>query len=228
MKFLLCLLLSLPLWVSAEEPLKMVDMDMGICRVRLQLPNRAVVNSEGPGMGELGSGGIGIAKPPRAQTLPYEDELVLGFGCYENLISELTDGYPVRFDALQGKWVKDMDRFFDKQVWRDELTPKDRKQYTDAVRVFEIRTRTALGFAFTQDDLIGDERGRRRQMRYCIFHVKKALCGESTMALLPLIHRNRKNDLTPYALRILRSIEFLPDVAVPADTPASDTVPTVR
>lgn len=33
------------------------------------------------------------------------------------------------------------------------------------------------------------------------------------MGLLPHIRRNPRHDLTPYALKILRSIEFLDDAA---------------
>jgi len=61
----------------------------------------------------------------------------------------------------------------------------------------------------TIDDAIGDEDGRQRHLHYCLIKPPKALCGNDDMGYL---NAGKKGDLTPYALQILRSIEFIDDV----------------
>ncbi|GIX23872.1 MAG: hypothetical protein KatS3mg122_1103 [Caldimonas sp.] len=104
-----------------------------------------------------------------------------------------------------------------------ELDPEFKRTLDRAVRFFELRSVNATGYAVTQDDVIGDERGRRRVLDYCLFHKAKAVCSsfDTRMGYVPDIRRNPKNDLTPYALKILRSIEFIDDATTPAAPAAS-------
>jgi hypothetical protein len=188
-----------------------MDMAPG-CRVQLSVPNKAQVSY---GRDNGGSGAVTVGySPSNGSKFSYADPLYMSFLCVD-ASADLTTGSPVRFDQQQGKWVKDADNFLSVQVWVDEFTLADKRRFSDAVRFFELLTTNAQGYAYTQDDITGEVRGRRRQMFYCVFHRAKAICGESTMGQLSLIRRNSKNDLTPYALRILRSIEFLDDSPAP-------------
>jgi len=198
----------------AQPATKRMSLDMGEgCHISVKVPPKAEGGAlrADPEKNVRGRASIGVTAPPRATRVAYEDVFGMTLGCYD-VTENLTDGYPVRYDEVQRKWVKDMDRFLEKQVWKDELTKEDRRQYSAAVKFYGLSPLNAHGFAFTQDDMIGDERGRRRHMRYCLFRAQKAVCGESTVALLSDIKRDRRNDLTQYALRILRSIEFVSDV----------------
>jgi hypothetical protein len=64
-------------------------------------------------------------------------------------------------------------------------------------------------------DTIGDEAHRQRKFSFCLFHPPKAICGQGNVGIL---REGRKADLTPHALKIIRSIEFLPDEPPPALT----------
>ncbi len=202
-------LLLVSLWCTAalaEDGWRQTLMDMAPgCRIRISIPIDA---QAGYGKANRGSGGLNIEYPPRATKLPYRYPLTFTFICYP-ASDDLTAQDPVRFDRTGNKWVRDMRPYFER--FPDGLSPQRQEIFDRAIRFHEIQTANAQGFAFTEDDLDGDETGRRRQMSYCIFHMQKAVCGESTMALLPMIRQHPGNDLTPFALRILRSIEFLDD-----------------
>lgn len=192
--------------VSAQDSWRRVLMDMAPgCRIQMSVPIGA---QAGFGKANRGSGGVSIEHPPRTTKLPYRYPLTFTFICYD-AADDLTAQDPVRFDHTKNKWVRDMRPYFDR--FPEGLPPQRQKIFDRAILFHELQTVNAQGFAFTEDDLAGDESGRRRQMSYCIFHMQKAICGESTMALISMIRQHPGNDLTPLALRILRSIEFLDD-----------------
>ncbi|HWP20667.1 MAG TPA: hypothetical protein VNO84_16170, partial [Burkholderiaceae bacterium] len=101
------------------------------------------------------------------------------------------------------------------------VPPADEPLFKGALHTHQVRAVNASGWAVGVDDVIGDERYRTRTLYYCIIHTSKAVCGDSKMGLLPEIRRNPKHDLTPYALKILRSIEFI-DEAAEAARPSSE------
>ena len=147
----------------------------------------------------------------------YIEPFYLGFACYDDT-ADVIGSDPVRYDEQSKRWKRDMQRFFDAQV---SFEPDTKKRYDKATHFFELTAKNSQGFAFTQDDLIGEERGRRRMLRYCLFHPPKVLCGDGEMGYVQDIKRHPKNDLTSYALKILRSIEFLDESASAPGSAAS-------
>lgn len=92
----------------------------------------------------------------------------------------------------------------------------------DVMRFYPLDAINAKGWAVTEEDKIGEESGRAKRLHYCLVHEQKALCGQGEMGYVQDIRRHPKNDLTNYTLRILRSIEFIDEPAVPAGAlPAS-------
>ena len=84
---------------------------------------------------------------------------------------------------------------------------------TAGVHVYDIKALNAQGWAETQDVVTGEEGDRSRSMAFCVVHGEKALCGLGQVAYLIT---GPEGDLTQQALKIIRSIEFLPDEAAPA------------
>lgn len=95
------------------------------------------------------------------------------------------------------------------------MDPNYRKLRRDALRAYTLQSINAHGFAFTEEDVTGDERWRIRFLDYCLFHAEMALCGRGEVGY---VADGPKGDLTDYVLQILRSIEFLP---TPPPTPPS-------
>lgn len=126
-----------------------------------------------------------------------------------------------RFDSQKDKWVRnDAYRFYSpsddpKQdlIWE--------RRAAKSIHFYELNNVNSKGFAYTQDAITGDEDRRERILHYCLVKPPKALCGQGVMGGLNTI---KKSDLTSYALKILRSIEFIED-ALPenaATQPATD------
>jgi hypothetical protein len=189
------------------EPIKTAVIDMGPdCRIRLAVPRNARVSGSPEGGG---SGSATIDEPPRARPKDYLDPLRFRFACHDADSEVVTQGWGKR--ASSGEWVA-------------SVSPADEPLFKGALRMHQVHAVNASGWAVAVDDVIGDERYRLRRLYYCVIHTSKAVCGHSEMGLLPDIRRNMKNDLTPYALKILRSIEFIehPAQAAPAASqPAS-------
>jgi hypothetical protein len=129
----------------------------------------------------------------------------------------------VRFDKEKNKWVKDATAW-EKEA--DESTDLDHRKHLQKLIkttvVYDIQAVNSQGWAMTQEDLIGDESIRRRMLHYCLIHSPKALCGEGEVGYLK---DGRKGDLTDYALKILRSIEFLEDEPPAPEATAPATQP---
>ena len=108
------------------------------------------------------------------------------------------------------------------QTWQPNLDPEEKAQLKGAFHFYPLQAANKSGWAVTVDDMTGDENGRRRTLHYCLLNPPKALCGNGDVGYLK---DGRKGDLTEYALRILRSIEFLPDDPTTADGQAAPAAP---
>jgi len=184
------------------------------CRFAVTLPGKKGVrvpsNSDQTavsGNPEMRQGGMVAAPypPPWKSSLPS-----IGFNlyCYDKNDPKQLHTYGVLNEKNQ-RWIKDV------SLMRKSLKDSEdgfEKVYAEQIiattYVYDIRARNAHGWADTFEELTGDERGRKRYMSFCLFHQKKTLCGNGTVAQLA---EGRKGDLTPYALEILKSIEFLSD-----------------
>lgn len=196
---------------AAEEPSKTAVIDMGAgCRIQLTVPGSARVSGSPEGGG---SGSVTIENPRRLTTKRYIEPFWLPFICHDADPEALSESAPLRYDAPSQTWQKEMQKLYGLYTDPD---PSFKRQLDRAVRIYEMKSVNAAGFAFTLDDVIGDERGRLRYFRYCLFRGPKAICGQTDVGLLVDIRRNPKHDLTPYALKILRSIEFIDEAATPS------------
>lgn len=141
------------------------------------------------------------------------NKIPFGFMCYDATDPDpskpnLADGFSVNFDVKMSRWVSDRSRF-ESHLTAQGMETEWVKKYADADHFYELTTGTATGFAITRDDVIGDESRRERHLHYCLIREPKAICGQGVMGSLEDIKKNPRIDLTPYALQILRSIEFL-------------------
>ncbi|WP_157451409.1 hypothetical protein [Caldimonas taiwanensis] len=200
----------------------MLDMGPG-CRIKLQVPASADYGAVGPKPGYEGEGGITIENPLNLKRKTYIEPLYLRFFCHDADPEALSEGDPLSYDASTHTWRKDMEKLYGLYVDPDRAF---KKKLDQAVRIYEMKSVNAQGFAYTLDDVTGEESTRRRVLHYCLFRDKKAVCSgwDTRMGYLPEIRRHPARDLTPYALRILRSIEFVdeaPQAAPTASQPAS-------
>ncbi|GIX24420.1 MAG: hypothetical protein KatS3mg122_3232 [Caldimonas sp.] len=206
------------------EPTKTALIDMGPgCRIRLQVPQKAGYGGIPPDGGFPGRGGITIENPLNLKRKTYIEPLYLRFFCHDADPEALSEGDPLSYDASTHTWRKDMEKLYGLYVDPDRAF---KKKLDQAVRIYEMKSVNAQGFAYTLDDVTGEESTRRRVLHYCLFRDKKAVCSgwDTRMGYLPEIRRHPARDLTPYALRILRSIEFVdeaPQAAPTASQPAS-------
>ena len=202
-------------------PTKSAVLSMGAgCRVALQVPIEAEVGSAGPAPGIPGRGGLSSPLPPTSKRNTYLEPFSLRFVCHDASDENLLTGRPVAFDPSSGKWR----RYFPNRIQganNPGMTLQEERLLDRAIRFYELSSKNAQGFAYTEDMTVGDERYRARKLHYCLIHPPKAICGDSEVGNLNDIRRSLKNDLTPYALQILRSVEFLDDAqpSIPASAP---------
>jgi hypothetical protein len=142
-------------------------------------------------------------------------KIPFGFMCYNATDPDpskpnLADGFSVNFDMKAKRWVSDRSRF-EAHLRAQGMDEEWVKKYADADHFYELTTKTAKGFAMTRDHVIGDESRRERHLHYCLIREPKAICGQGVMGTLDDIKKRPKTDLTPYALQILRTIEFVDD-----------------
>lgn len=203
------------------EPTKTALIDMGPgCRIQLVVPKAAVVSG---GRHGRGSGSVTVENPLHLKRETYIEPFYLAFICHDADPEALSEGDPLSYDASTHTWRKDMEKLYGLYVDPDRAF---KKKLDQAVRIYEMKSVNAQGFAYTLDDVTGEESTRRRVLHYCLFRDKKAVCSgwDTRMGYLPEIRRHPARDLTPYALRILRSIEFVdeaPQAAPTASQPAS-------
>jgi len=114
------------------------------------------------------------------------------------------------FDPQTEIWTKDVDKRI--RTLGFEVSPQEYKSlYADfdkAIRVYNLTAVNSKGVASTEADTTGDEKNRRRQMGFCLFHQTKALCGGGVVGYIP---DGPRSDLSVKVLEILRTVEFLPD-----------------
>ena len=169
------------------------------CNIRLQVPVRARVTSSPE---NRGSGGVMLENPFHLNSdNPNFQPFYLGFTCYAADKKRLSQGEPVRYNDQTKKWERDITNRF--ESWYSE---EGKKELDRASHFYELNAINANGYAYTEDDTIGDEQWRQRHLHYCLIKDAKALCGNGDMGYL---RNGEKWDLTPYALQILRSIEFI-------------------
>lgn len=113
-----------------------------------------------------------------------------------------------KFNTQKGIWEKDVSGRF--ELDGGKLASEDYQLYDQATRLYNIVAVNSNGYVATEEDVIGDEEKRERRLNFCVFHGSKALCGMGSVAYLA---DGSKGDLTPYALEMIRSIEFLEDIA---------------
>ena len=174
------------------------------CNVRIRMPTTAeftVTYSKNAGEGGLG---LKIENPFHLNSdNPNFQPFYLGFTCYAADKKRLSQGEPVRYNDQTKKWERDITNRF--ESWYSE---EGKKELDRASHFYELNAMNANGYAYTEDDTIGDEQWRQRHLHYCVIKDAKALCGNGDMGYL---RNGKKWDLTPYALQILRSIDFSDD-----------------
>ena len=165
------------------------------CRLQLMMPKGVTLN-----VGYLkdeGAAGFGI------DNLRYFlGDFDFGFRCYRADTPRVKSGWAIPKPG--GGWQPN------KNSSIAELIP------SKAFHFYDLVAKNSQGWALTLDDTFGDERFRRRVLSYCLIYEAKAICGQDFMGYLPDIQRNKRADLTPHALEVLRSIEFLEDAPPPA------------
>lgn len=188
------------------------------CNIRVTVPSNAMVTGN---QDNRGSGSITVENPHAIKSKEYIEPFHMGFICYPEDDEQTT--FPVvRFNTDKKQWTKDASEWEKEAV--EAADPEHRKFLRKLIKTTVVHNLQAVnrqGWAMTQEDLTGDESARRRTLHYCLINPPKALCGYSDVGYLK---DGRKGDLTDYALKILRSIEFLPE------EPAADggTAPAAR
>lgn len=141
----------------------------------------------------------------------FQEKFRLQSTCYEAQNVRWLNEFPVRFDSAAQEWVPDIERRLD---WaasaggQEGVDPNYRRLRRNALHAYTLKSINAQGFAFTEEEVTGDEKSRTRYIDYCLFHAQVALCGRGDVGY---VIQGQKGDLTDYVLQILRSIEFLPN-----------------
>lgn len=177
------------------------------CHIAITLPD----NAKGNIVGEVqsGLGGFGVDPIPKSWKYKSFPHLSFGLTCYdaEEALSRIDKA---SFDPKTETWTKDVNKRI--RTLGFEVSPQEYKNlYTDfdtAIRVYNVTAVNSKGVASTEEETTGDERNRRRQMGFCLFHPPKALCGGGVVGYIP---DGPRSDLSVKVLEILRTVEFLPD-----------------
>lgn len=199
---------------SAEAPVSnppmRLETNMGKgCHVAITLPANVKGNIGNYGDPELGLGGFGVDPIPKSWKFKSLPHLSFNLSCGDGeagkvVISEAT------YDPQTETWKKDVDKRIKSLGFG--ISPQEYKSlYADfnkAIRVYNVTAVNSKGVASTEVDTTGDERNRRRQMGFCLFHPPKALCGRGNVGM---VADGPQSDLSARVLEILRTIEFLPD-----------------
>ena len=161
-----------------------------------------------------GSGGITVPNPRHLVSKEYIEPFYLGFSCYDEN-AKIVGAGPVKFNEKKKKWV----RYFPNRLKGEgvEYSNEENLELDRAIHFFELAAVNAQGYAYTEDDIIGEESGRLRKLHYCLIHPPKAVCGDGDMGYLV---DGPKGDLTRYALKILSGIEFLNEAAPTVSNPS--------
>ena len=199
---LLCLATAaMPVGAANSLPELTLDVKANMgpgCNIRLTIP----ITSEFPisYSNESGQGGgsVILRHLPKAIS---QGTMFLGLICYRDDDGTVQRGW-ARFDSAS-------------QAWKPNLDPEEEKQLKGAFHFYPLQAANRSGWAVTVNDINGDESTRHRTLHYCLINPPKAICGHGDVGYLK---DGRKGDLTDYALKILRSIEFLPDESSISET----------
>jgi hypothetical protein len=118
---------------------------------------------------------------------------------------QVANQYGGSYDVKRKKWVA----YYDGE--------RDRKLLSPVSRLYPIKTDNSSGFVRTTDEIIGDPDQRVRFFSYCLFHDAQAICGDGQVMKLA----DPKGNLLPYALEILRSVEFIDPTVIEPAAPAN-------
>ncbi len=188
-------------------PTKRVEVNSGVgCRIAMTLPADSFVPG---GVSVAFSRGVTVGDPLPKSWKANLNELYFSFSC-QSSDDPIVNSRLAQQNPKTGVWEKDLEKWFGK------LTSEDRRILDKATRVFNLKAPNSSGYAFTEEATTGDEFGRERRMIFCLFHPPKAICGGGVVGVL---RDGSKGDLTQHALKIIQSIEFLPD-AFPEGVPA--------
>ena len=95
--------------------------------------------------------------------------------CFPKSYANVLDQEPVRHDSEANRWVPDIDKYV---RWvSGSPDPEFEAKVRAAVRVYPLESVNARGYAFTDEDVIGEEKWRVRRITYCLFREEVALCG---------------------------------------------------
>lgn len=179
--------------------LKPVIANMGPgCRVKLSVPDASRYSYNYVGYTDQGipnpswsEGSLGF----QSTSLPYwPDSWHFGLTCYQSTSTQARNN-TVAFNSKAGFWVVNPSN--------TDILPEQH------LKVYQIKTSNAQGWAYTDDDTATEFPERR--MQYCVYHDERAICGHTDVGYLKSIRRHPSADRTAYVLKILNSIEFLED-----------------
>ncbi|MGJ7609156.1 hypothetical protein ACSFA7_32820 [Variovorax sp. LT1R20] len=162
------------------------------CRIRIARPETSEFSIAYRPDGERGGGAL-ILRGLRL----FPGEWILGLSCYPANEGHVRNGWAV--PVGNGGW-RSNDNESSMEMGR-----------LNALSFHDLVSVNARGWAVAVDDTVGDERFRQRTLFYCIVRGPKAICGNNEMGYLKDIHRDPRADMTPQAICLLRSIEFLED-----------------
>jgi len=182
---------------SAFKKIKKNQANLGPgCNVSLKVPVTAQFSISYSKDDGKGGGGLMIENPFNLKTKEYIAPFYFDFICYP-INDGVVNGSAVRFDTARNEWVRDIDKRIAATgvEWGEESMMNLRRDFARAIKLYPLNNINARGYAYTEDDLNGDEEGRQRTLRYCLIRDAKALCGRGKMGYL---EEAKKSDLTPY------------------------------
>lgn len=130
----------------------------------------------------------------------HRGELYLEFKCIDSGDKDqIKHTLSARYNEQQHKWTQDV----------DGLLPMEKL----TIRNFPVRAVNSDGFAVTYDAINGDPKTRSRAFAFCLRRPPVMLCGSTPDIARPYY---RQSDLLPFALKLVRSIEFGDSPSVPS------------
>lgn len=130
-------------------------------------------------------------------------QLFLNFACLKSDDAEAARQYvAARFDNQKRGWEPDF----------SEYSSDDLALLKPVTRVFRLQATNSSGVGVTQDAVTEDPKTRDSYFGFCLRHPPIMLCGGSLAIARPYYN---KTGLMPYALAIIKSIEFI-------DAPSDD------
>lgn len=125
-----------------------------------------------------------------------EQSLAFNFSCRSEFrdVNEVAIDYGGHLQPVTKKWIP---AFPGASV--DEVS-----RLKEVTKTFPLDSANGHGFYMIQDETVGEPNRRVRHFSYCLFHETKAICGDGQVKRLV----DAKSDMLPYALKILRSVEF--------------------